>query len=294
MIYIIGLFFIGVFILILSKKIEKKLGLKKARFQFGIEPICFVESPMFAELLAGGGYIGTYLCYGAALVAVVIEIAALVTVPIKTADSLNEYLAIAGIFVVAISGSVACKLIAYYNDQKYEVFFEEYVAVGQFGKGSRIVTYKELGESVRQKGIFIHKGNIVLPFEGGSVRIEIHDTLDKNDIISFVNTKCNLQIPYFNKNEKKNIRRTSILPVFLTISVSMWLMDLAFMMIGAIIEWGERSFMEIYFQSNLIEFCRIHFLITMTVPLIISGILMGVISKIGIRKVLGKYNMFKF
>lgn len=163
MIYIIGLFFIGVFILILSKKIEKKFGLKKARFQFGIEPICFVESPMFAELLAGGGYIGTYLCYGAAL-----------------------------------------------------------VAVGQFGKG------------------------------------------------------------------------TSILPVFLTISVSMWLMDLAFMMIGAIIEWGERSFMEIYFQSNLIEFCRIHFLITMTVPLIISGILMGVISKIGIRKVLGKYNMFKF
>lgn len=162
----------------------------------------------------------------------------------------------------------------------------------KYGKKDVFIRYDELGWLVQKNGIHIRQGKPEIHLRGGKLKIDC-ELMAKNCFVNFLNEKCELNIPFLSESAIRYIQRTGILTSFSKVSVALVLIDLGFVFIGTIIEYGSRTFWKIYFPGGIVEFCEIHPFMLPVIPIMILGLILGIPNKSRVREELAKFKIFR-
>lgn len=169
------------------------------------------------------------------------------------------------------------KFLQLYFNSTETLYYEDYIIVRRYGRRDKIVTYEEIGQTVRAKEIRIRKGRLELPFKGGMTPIYVHEK-DRSFIIKrlfwFLNKKCDITLPELTIKEQKKIRRTGLLPVCMYTVAAIWTFDLCLQIFGFIYDAGKNTFWALYFPGSLLEFCKSHIFIVFAMPFAALGIIL--------------------
>ena len=128
------------------------------------DKIRFRETPFLGDYLAASSFIFLYFMYVVFAICIICTICALVSLPMDIQENVDGMFALVvccGLMWVMIQG---VKFIHLYYSREMTMYYDDYILVRNYKYEDKIVTYEEIGKTIREKRIRVRKGRLELPF----------------------------------------------------------------------------------------------------------------------------------
>jgi len=214
----------------------------------------------------------------------------------KMQCDVGEKLAILGAYVLYFLLIQVIKFAQMYYMSEITMFYDDVVLVRSYRHADRYVSYEEIGEMVRKNGVRVRAGALEIPYKEGKIKIRIYEQdplLDKRPLITFLNEKCEINLPELTKYEMRLIRESGVFSVFSKIAMTFWAFDFLFMVVAYLSEMSTTTFLQVYFPGTIRAFLKTHILFsTLGLPCLVLGGSMKLINCRPFKKHLSKYEIF--
>jgi len=219
-----------------------------------------------------------------------------ITDPIETQRDVDQKIALIAVWVVFWILIQSTKFVQMYYMSEITMFYDDVVLVRSYRHADRYVSYEEIGEMVRKNGVRVRAGALEIPYKEGKIKIRIYEQdplLDKRPLITFLNEKCEINLPELTKYEMRLIRESGVFSVFSKIAMTFWAFDFLFMVVAYLSEMSTTTFLQVYFPGTIRAFLKTHILFsTLGLPCLVLGGSMKLINCRPFKKHLSKYEIF--